>query len=186
MTKPGVLSIMQEKSEKTTLSEDFLLIGYSTIMASENWTIYASIVLVKLSKKLQKSKIPLTIKENMGLIPFTLKNYLKLWYMYYLKWSVCIYYLQLENGTEWAKKKQCKELKEALKDGNVPAEHRVYFSLPANSDHRGHLTEEVCKCLLIRETNINYIKNNMVLVLLCTQPIIYGGEHQTVLGQYVW
>jgi hypothetical protein len=26
----------------------------------------------------------------------------------------------------------------------------------------------------------------MVLVLLCTQPIIYGGEHQTVLGQYVW
>jgi hypothetical protein len=47
-------------------------------MASENWTIYASIVLVKLSKKLQKSKIPLTIKENMGLIPFTLKNYLKL------------------------------------------------------------------------------------------------------------
>ncbi|XP_053391069.1 uncharacterized protein LOC128553893 isoform X2 [Mercenaria mercenaria] len=60
----------------------------------------------------------------------------------HLRYIVKFPEFKLNNNTKWVRKKQGKELKEAMKRGNVVAEHRVYVCFPSNEDHIGHLTEE--------------------------------------------
>lgn len=74
--------------------------------------------------------------------------------------SIWYFHCQIENNTEWARRKRGKELKDDLANlqKDVVMKHRIYVKLPASDELLNHLTGEVSS----KQKIINRVYNHIV------------------------